>query len=169
VKTSSAKAKGRRLSSEIKEVLHKIFPELEPADILVTPSGMTGPDLSFSPHAQRILGFYTECKNQESIAIWSALQQAASYTKEGHQGILFFARNRTPPHVAMPLSHFLKLLRESYDYRKTKTNLEGDHVRSLQQPVVEANHPKLLREDREEFADLRFDPMAICKRLGDEP
>ena len=39
MKTSSAKAKGRRLCQETKALLLKTFPELEDADIVVTAAG----------------------------------------------------------------------------------------------------------------------------------
>lgn len=170
MRTSSCKAKGRRLSQGVRDALLQIFPELEPDDVTVTPSGVTGPDLLVSPHAKRILGFYAECKNQESISIWDCVSQANSYTQGDTQGVLFFARNRTPTHVAMPLPFFLKLIRDSYDYRKTKANQQSDHVRSVQQSAMEAHDPKPLQASVEgRSSDSGVNTVGVSERGGEEP
>lgn len=171
MKTSSCKQKGRRLCKDIKEALHKVFPELEDDDIRVTPSGVPGPDLMLSPAAKKALGFYAEMKNQENISIWSCLQQAASYSQPEVPGVLFFARNRTPPHVGIPLSYFLKLLRDSHDYRKTRANQEDNLMRSVQPAAVEADDSKLFHSRIEETGRLStwINPVGVGKRGGDEP
>lgn len=111
MRTSSAKAKGRRLAMEVKEALLKYHPDLQAGDILVTSSGVTGEDLVLSPAARLFYPFTIECKNQEAISIWEALKQAESHNKDGHAiPLLVFRRNRTEPHVALKLEDFLKLV-----------------------------------------------------------
>lgn len=109
MRTSSAKAKGRRLAAAAKALLLQYAPELQDADINVTSSGVTGPDLTFSPLAQERYPFRVECKNQESISIWACLEQA-----EGHGGcgtpVLIFSRNRSKTYVALELEELLRLL-----------------------------------------------------------
>jgi hypothetical protein len=113
VKTSSAKAKGRRAVQELKIMIHAAFPELEMDDVLVTSSGTTGEDLKLSPRARRLLPFTFEVKNQEALNIWQALQQAQSHA-EGtpYVPVLAFKRNHTELFVALKARDFLRLVRK---------------------------------------------------------
>lgn len=109
MKTRSAKAKGRRLQQLMKQVIHEHFPTLEEDDVKSTTMGEAGADLFLSPAARRLFPWSIECKNQEKIAIWSALKQAEENTKDGTAPLLVFSRNREPePYVALKLSDFLK-------------------------------------------------------------
>lgn len=109
MKTSSAKSKGRRLCASFAEVVRKIT-GLEPDDVRVTPSGVTGPDLMLSPLAKKRFPFEVEAKNQESLNIWAAIKQAEEHAKVGG-GIpmVVFARNRTAPYVAVPMSELHRI------------------------------------------------------------
>ena len=109
----SAKAKGRRLAQAVKETLLKWAPDqLKPDDILVTSSGVTGKDLILSPLAQTIYPLAIECKNQESLNIWKALEQSRSHVVEGEFPMVCFTRNHEGKvYMAMELNHFLKLIR----------------------------------------------------------
>ena len=49
MKTSSAKAKGRRLQQKVRDLLLETFTELEPDDIRSTSMGVSGEDLQLSP------------------------------------------------------------------------------------------------------------------------
>lgn len=114
MKTSSAKAKGRRCSSETRDILLKHEPLLED-DILVTPSSVTGPDLVLSPLALSHFPFVIECKNCEKLNIWKALEQAESHA-EGHGSkgatpLLVFKRNHTEAYVALKFDRFLELMK----------------------------------------------------------
>lgn len=108
MKTSSLKAKGRRCAAEVKDLLLAHEKSLESGDIMVASSGCTGEDLLLSPQAQAIFPFVVECKNQERLSIWQALDQAKSHQKrEDHIPVLFFKRNRSELYVALPASKFL--------------------------------------------------------------
>ena len=109
--TSSAKAKGRRLCAKVKEILHEWAPDLQDKDIRVTPSGVNGPDLQFSPRAEEVYPLAFECKNQEKLNVWKSLEQAESHHEEGTYPILAFSRNRSKVYVAMEIEHFLRLIR----------------------------------------------------------
>jgi hypothetical protein len=112
LRTSSAKAKGRRACAELREMLLAAAPHLSPDDIVVTPSGVTGPDLYLSPAAKETYPIAVECKNQESVQIWAALAQAYAHAAgTSLVPILAFRRNRSTLHVAMPAAEFLRLLR----------------------------------------------------------
>lgn len=117
MKTSSAKAKGRRACAEVKELLCKYAPDLNPDNITVTPSGCTGDDLYLSPKAREIYPWAIECKNTEAINVWKAFAQA-----EGHATVhrlndlvmtpvLFFRRNRSELLCCLRAEDFLKLVR----------------------------------------------------------
>jgi hypothetical protein len=113
MKTSSAKAKGRRLCQAVAEKLLTWAPDLKPDDIYVTPSGVTGEDLKLSPAAREIYPYAVECKNQESLNIWSALEQSRTHVKNPDvTPLVVFTRNREGrEYVALELEHFLKLTR----------------------------------------------------------
>lgn len=112
MKTSSCKAKGRRCSTDVKELLLKYAPDLKESDINVVPSGVTGPDLWMSPAAQGIYNFAIECKNVERLNIHEAIAQAMSHAKGTNKvPVLFFKRNLSPLFVALSAEDFIKLIR----------------------------------------------------------
>ena len=112
MKTSSAKAKGKRCAQEVKELLVSGAPVLDGDDIVVTPSGVPGVDLHLSPAAKTFYPFAIECKCQESIAIWQALKQAESHPFGDEIPILFFKRNRSKLYVCLEAEQFIKLIRQ---------------------------------------------------------
>jgi len=111
VKTSSCKAKGRRCSQDVKDLLILHANNLiHPDDIVVTPSGVTGPDVLFSPLASRMYPFIVECKNQERISIWEALKQSESHMRNQSNDkfpILFFKRNHSDLYVSLKADTFI--------------------------------------------------------------
>lgn len=117
MKTSSAKAKGRRLAAAFARMIREAF-GLEEDDVRVTPSGVNGPDVQLSPLAQRVFPFAVESKNTESLNIWKAIAQAKEHVKPGQTPIVVFARNRTSPWIAMPVEDFFDRL---YPSAKTPT------------------------------------------------
>lgn len=108
MKTRSAKNKGRRLQALVRNALLERFPSLEPDDIKVAIMGESGEDIKLSPAARRMFPYAIECKNVEKLNMWAALAQATENAK-GHTPLLVFGRNRTVPHVALPLDAFLRL------------------------------------------------------------
>lgn len=107
MKTSSAKAKGRRCANEVKNHLLRVFDVLRPDDIGITSSGETGEDLKLSPKARDLFPYSIECKNVERLNIWKALEQA-----EGHGDytpIVFFRKNRSKLYVAIEAEKFMEL------------------------------------------------------------
>jgi hypothetical protein len=117
MRTSSAKAKGRRLCARVKELLYKYAPDLRPGDIEITSSGCTGEDLKLSPAARQVYPFVVEGKCQESLNIWSALKQAEGHLKNHDTDYgfvvptLFFSRNHADLYVAMKAEDFIRLVR----------------------------------------------------------
>lgn len=116
MKTSSCKQKGRRAAQELKETLMQYAPDLKEDDIVVTPSGVPGEDLTLSPAAREIYPYVCEVKNVESLNVHQAYEQAKSHwqkrgSKPHEFPVLFFKRNRTEMKVVLTLEHFLKLTR----------------------------------------------------------
>lgn len=112
MKTSSAKAKGRRLCSDIASRILAKFTKLQADDIRVTSSGATGEDLQMSPLARMCFPFSVECKNQETLNIWKALEQAKSNCG-AHTPLLVFSRNRSEVYCAMKFDDLLKMFEGS--------------------------------------------------------
>lgn len=108
----SAKNKGRRLASELREALLQWAPDLSERDIQITSASVPGPDLYLSPAAEDVYPIVWECKNQEKISIWQAIEQSQGYAdREGVFPVLCFSRNRAEPMVALRLEDFLRLIR----------------------------------------------------------
>lgn len=103
------KAKGRIASQTVRQMILDRFPDLEPEDVVVKPSGVTGEDLYMSPKARKQFPYCIEVKCQETLKIWAALEQTASHkNRTGHNGLLIFKRNKTDFYVCMPFNEFLK-------------------------------------------------------------
>ena len=109
MKTSSAKAKGRRLQQKVASMLVESFDELQPDDIRSTGMGQSAEDIQLSPLARTKIPFSFECKNQERLNIWSSLEQAEENCN-GREPVLVFKRNRTKVYIAMDFEKFLTLI-----------------------------------------------------------
>lgn len=112
--TSSAKAKGRRLMSEIRTILIDRF-HFSPDDITVTPSSLFGEDLLVAKSVREVLPLCWEGKNQEKMNIWTSLDQALSHIKNGdtRKPILVFKRNRSEIYMSMKFTDFLDLIQKN--------------------------------------------------------
>ena len=108
MKPRSCKAKGRRFQQEVRDLLLKFAPSLEPDDVRSTSMGASGEDILFSPAARRIYPYNIECKNVESLNIWKAVDQAES--QGNHIPLVAFKKNNKRAFVAIPLEHFMELL-----------------------------------------------------------
>ena len=110
MKPRSAKNKGKRLQNEVRERLLEAFMMLEEDDIKSTTMGESGEDVQLSPAARKLIPYSFECKNQEKLSIWSALQQAEENAKPNTTPAVIFRRNRSKTYVALEFEHFVSLL-----------------------------------------------------------
>lgn len=110
MKTSSAKAKGRRLQQYVRDLILQAFPVLEDDDVRSTSMGASGEDLLLSPAARKLFPFSVECKNQEKISIWDSLAQCEMNAKEGVSPLLVFKRNHSKTYACIELDTLIKLL-----------------------------------------------------------
>lgn len=116
MKTSSCKAKGRRAAQEAREILlDQAHDFLEPDDVKVTSSSVTGEDLQLSPMARAMYPYCFEVKCQEKLNIWSAIEQAESHCIDTlWKPILVFRRNHTSLHAVLDFKHLAGLLADLY-------------------------------------------------------
>lgn len=108
MKTSSAKAKGRRAAQEFKDMLLVYAPSLQDDDIIVTSSGETGEDLKLSPAARAIYPVTIEMKNVEKLNVRAAYAQACGHTK-GYVPLLAHTKNRAEMLITLKARDFLEL------------------------------------------------------------
>jgi hypothetical protein len=105
------KQKGRILQQQVRDKLLEAFPKLEPDDVVSTSMGVQGSDLKLSPAAKKLIPYAFEMKNQESISIWSALQQS-----ENNAGnltpVLVFKRNRSKTYAVIDIDSFIELIKK---------------------------------------------------------
>jgi hypothetical protein len=107
--TASKKAKGRRLQQYIVDKLLEKFPELTERDIRSTSMGKSGEDIELSEVASKSFPFSVEAKNQESLNIWAALEQAEGQNRE-LKPLVVFKRNRTEVYCALKFEDLIQLL-----------------------------------------------------------
>ena len=75
MKTSSAKAKGRKLQQWMRNLLIEKL-EVHPEDIESRSMGAGGEDLIMARAAREKFPMSIECKNQEKVNVWEAYKQA---------------------------------------------------------------------------------------------
>jgi len=112
MKPRSAKNKGKRLQNKIRDLLLEKFDILEPDDVRSITMGDSGEDILLSPAARRLFPFSVECKNQEKLNIWGALEQAED-NSGNHTPLVIFKRNRSKTYAVLEFDRLLELLNES--------------------------------------------------------
>ena len=113
MKTSSAKAKGRRLQQKFMQLLIEKL-DIDPEDIESRSMGAGGEDLIMSKAARNKFPYSIECKNQEKLNIWSAWEQANS-NKGLYDPIVVIKKNGVSPLVVLDAENFLELVKEFND------------------------------------------------------
>jgi hypothetical protein len=110
MKPASCKNKGRRLQLLVRShILEAFHGKLLDDDIVNTSMGCGGEDLKFSPLARSCLPISIECKNTESLNIWSALSQASANCPENASPCVIFKRNKSDIYAVLPWKDLLQL------------------------------------------------------------
>jgi len=79
IKTSSAKAKGRKFQQSIRDrILEAFADELEKDDVLSTSMGASGVDVQLSPLAQKVFPISVEAKATRKHPAMAEMRQAKS-------------------------------------------------------------------------------------------
>lgn len=108
MKTSSAKAKGRRLQQHVAQRLRAVY-QLPEEDVRSTSMGTQGCDIQLSAAALARIPFAIECKNVEALNVWKAFEQARENARSAASPMLVISRNRTEPLVVLDFEDFLRL------------------------------------------------------------
>ena len=113
MKTSSAKAKGRRLQQWFANLLvEKLGVDAE--DIESRPMGSQGEDIIMGKQTREIFPYSIEAKNQEAVNVWKAYEQATENCK-GYEPLVVIKRNRTKPLVLVDAEYFVELHNKTKD------------------------------------------------------
>jgi|TARA_R110000823_G_scaffold25816_4_gene75959 hypothetical protein len=110
IKTSSAKAKGRKLQQMVRNKILALFPHLEDDDCKSTGMGQPGEDVQLSPFARKSLPVSIECKARKSIAVYSYYSQAAENCPKKLEPVVFIKADRKQPLAIVDADFFLKLM-----------------------------------------------------------
>ena len=110
MKTSSAKAKGRRLQQKFMQLLIEKL-DIDPEDIESRSMGAGGEDLIMSKAARTKFPYSIECKNQEKLNIWSAWDQANG-NKGLYEPLVVIKKNGVRPLVVLDAENFLDMIKE---------------------------------------------------------
>ena len=117
MKTQSAKAKGRKLQQQVRDVLIEEL-EIHPEDIESRSMGAGGEDLIMSRAAREKFPYSIECKNQERVNVWSAYDQAEE-NSGNYEPLVIIKKNRTKSLCLIDFDVFVKLHREGKLRRET--------------------------------------------------
>ena len=110
MKTQSRKAKGRRLQQQFMQLLIEKL-DIDPEDIESRAMGSGGEDLIMSKAARTKFPYSIECKNQESLNIWKAWEQANG-NKGVYEPLVVIKKNGVRPLVVLDAENFLDMIKE---------------------------------------------------------
>ena len=109
MKTSSAKAKGRRLQQQFMQLLIEKL-DIDPEDIESRSMGAHGEDLIMSKAARNKFPYSVECKNQEKLNIWAAWDQANG-NKGLYEPLVVIKKNGVRPLIVVDAENFLEMIK----------------------------------------------------------
>jgi len=120
MKTSSAKAKGRKLQQWFASIMVKTL-NLHEEDLESRPMGSQGEDIIMGRESREKFPYSIECKNQEAVNVWKAYEQAESNCGK-YEPLVVIKRNRSKPLVVIDAEHFVAL------HKKQLTPLELQQI-----------------------------------------
>ena len=109
MKTQSRKAKGRRLQQQFMQLLIEKL-DIDSEDIESRSMGAGGEDLIMSKAARTKFPYSVECKNQESLNIWKAWEQANG-NKGLYEPLVVIKKNGVKPLVVLDAENFLDMIK----------------------------------------------------------
>lgn len=110
MRTSSAKAKGRRLQNWVRDRLKELFGFTDD-EIRVAIMGETGADIKLSSSARAKVSLKIECKNHEAFtSIYKAYQQASEHPGD-EEPVVFIKKNRHQVLVVLDANYFLEMVK----------------------------------------------------------
>jgi cephalosporin hydroxylase len=118
IKTSSAKAKGRKHQQYVRDKILSIFSSLEPDDVRSTGMGQGGEDIQLSPAGRKLFPYSVECKSLKKIGVYKFIEQAVSNCPATAEPIAIIKADRQKPLAVLDAEHFFKLIGKLHDKNK---------------------------------------------------
>ena len=115
MKPQSAKAKGRRLQQQFRELLIEEL-GIHPEDIESRSMGAGGEDLIMARAAREKFPYSIECKNVEKLNVWEAYKQAEENSKD-YEPVVVMKKNNHKTLVVLDAEHFVKIHKDSDLYK----------------------------------------------------
>ena len=107
MKPQSAKAKGRRLQQQFRDLLIEEL-GIHPEDIESRSMGAGGEDLIMARAAREKFPYSIECKNVEKLNVWEAYKQAEENSKN-YEPVVVMKKNNHKTLVVIDAEHFVKI------------------------------------------------------------
>lgn len=114
---SSAKAKGRKLQQQIRDLILGLFLELEPDDVRSTSMGASGEDVQLSPAARKKVPYQIECKNKARSQIHTYYDQAKQHGST--EPLVVVKQDRKETLAIVEAEHFFRILKELDELRNS--------------------------------------------------
>jgi hypothetical protein len=111
MRPQSAKAKGRRLQQQFRELLIEEL-GIHPEDIESRSMGAGGEDLIMARAARQKFPYSIECKNVEKLNVWEAYKQAEENSKD-YEPVVVMKKNNHKTLVVIDAEHFVKIHKDS--------------------------------------------------------
>ena len=106
MRPQSAKAKGRRLQQQFRELLIETL-GIHPEDIENRSMGAGGEDLIMARAAREKFPFSIECKNVEKLNIWEAYEQSKANCGN-YEPLVVIKKNHKKPLVVVDAEWFIR-------------------------------------------------------------
>ena len=110
MKPQSAKAKGRRLQQQFRELLIEEL-GIHPEDIESRSMGAGGEDLIMARAAREKFPYSIECKNVEKLNVWEAYEQAKANCND-YEPLVVMKKNQKKPLVVVDADFFISLFKK---------------------------------------------------------
>ena len=107
MKPQSAKAKGRRLQQQFRDLLKEEL-NIHPEDIESLSMGAGGEDLIMARAAREKFPYSIECKNVEKLNVWEAYKQADENSKN-YEPVVVMKKNNHKTLVVLDAEYFVKI------------------------------------------------------------
>ena len=111
MKPQSAKAKGRRLQQQFRDLLIEEL-NIHPEDIESRSMGAGGEDLIMARAAREKFPYSIECKNVEKLNVWEAYKQADENSKN-YEPVVVMKKNNHKTLVVLDAEYFVKIHKDS--------------------------------------------------------
>ena len=111
MKPQSAKAKGRKLQQQFRDLLIEQL-QIHPEDIESRSMGAGGEDLIMARAAREKFPYSIECKNVEKLNVWEAYKQASENSK-GYEPLVVMKKNNHKALVVLDAKKFVEIYQKS--------------------------------------------------------